>query len=127
MTPAKLALQDVIETRLSSRLSEEVGTDPGTPGVEIGDDDENYIRETTNSVHTDVPHTIRCRARTEVHAKKMGRDVVDELTDRTDLPTPSGFNVLHAELTGHDMRRTRRVDGPDFYEDIIVITYRVSR
>jgi hypothetical protein len=127
MTPAKLALQDVIQTRLSSRLSDPVGTDPGIVGVEIGDDDETQSRETTSSVHTDVAHTIRCRARSEVKAKSIAQDVVDELTDRSDLPDPTGFHVLHGELTGHDMRRTRRVDGPDYYEDIIILTYRVSR
>lgn len=127
MTPAKLALQDVIQTRLSNRLSEPVGTDPGITGVEIGDDDETEIRENTNSVHTDVSHTIRCRARSEVAAKELGESVVDELTDRTDLPDPSGFHVLGVDLTGHNMQRTRRVDGPDYFEDIIILTYRISR
>lgn len=128
MTPAKLAIQDAIESRLSSALSEEVGTDPGIPGVEIGDDDEVEQRETTGSVHTDVPHTIRARARTETKAKELGRDAVKELTDRNNRLSPSSpFHVLDAELTGADMQRTRRVDGPDYYEEIIILTFRVSR
>jgi len=127
VTPAKLALQKVIQARLSARLAEPVGTDPGIVGVEIGDDDETEARETTSSVHTDVAHTIRCRARSEVAAKEMGQAVVEELTDRSALPSPAGFHVLGVELTGHDMQRTRRVDGPDYYEDIILLTYRVSR
>jgi len=128
VTPSKLAIQEVIASRLTSALSEEVGTDPGIPGVEIGDDDETEVRENTNSVHTDLAHTIRVRARSEVKAKQVGRDVVTELTDRTNRLSPSApFHVLEAELTGSDMLRTRRVDGPDYYEEIIIITYRVTR
>jgi hypothetical protein len=104
-----------------------VGTDPGIVGVEIGDDDETEVGENTSSVHTDVTHTIRCRARSEVEAKTLGREVVEELTDRSDLPEPQGFHVLDSELTGHDMQRTRRVDGPDYFEDIVLLTYRVTR
>jgi hypothetical protein len=128
MTPSKLALQEAIKSRLSSALSTEVGTDPGIPGVEVGDDDETEIRKTTGSTHTDLAHTIRVRARSEVSAKKTGQDAVEELTDRTNRLNPtSPFHVLEAELTGSDMQRTRRVDGPDYYEEIIIITYRVTR
>jgi len=127
VTPAKLALQKVIQSRLSSRLNEPVGTDPGIVGVEIGDDDETEVGKNTNSVHTDVTHTIRCRARSEVKAKELAQAVVNELTNRSDLPDPAGFNVLDSELTGHDMQRTRRVDGPDYFEDIVLLTYRVTR
>lgn len=128
MTPAKLAVQNAIETRLTSALSTEVGTDPGIPGVEIGDDDETEIRETTASVHTDLAHTITVRARSEVDAKKDGEAVVKELTDRTSRLSPEDpFHILNAELTGSNMSRTRRVDGPDYYEEIIVITFRVTR
>lgn len=128
MTPAKLAVQEAIESRLSSVLSTEVGTDPGIPGVEIGDDDETEIRKTTGSTHTDVAHTIRSRARSEVEAKKTGRDAVEEITNRTSRLSPtSPFHILQAELTGSDMQRTRRVDGPDYFEEIIIITYRVTR
>lgn len=128
MTPAKLAIQDAIQTRLSSALSTEVGTDPGIPGVEIGDDDETEIRETTGSVHTDVAHTITVRARSEVAAKEDGESVVAELTGRTNRLNPAApFTVLDAELTGSNMSRTRRVDGPDYYEEIILITFRVTR
>jgi hypothetical protein len=128
MTPSKLALQEAIESRLSSALSTEVGTDPGIPGVEIGDDDETEIRKTTGSTHTDLAHTIRVRSRSEVSAKKTGQDAVGELTDRTNrLNPPSPFHVLEAELTGSDMQRARRVDGPDYYEEIIIITYRITR
>jgi len=128
VTPSKLAIQDVIAERLTSALSEEVGTDPGIPGVEIGDDDEVGVRETTTSVHTDLAHTIRTRARSEVKAKELGRDAVKELTDRTNQIEPAApFHVLEAELTGSNMQRTRRVDGEDYYEEIIIITYRVTR
>jgi len=128
MIPAKLAIQDAIQDRLTAALSTEVGTDPGIPGVEIGDDDEIEVRETTASVHTDLAHTIRVRARSEVKAKEVGRDAVEEITDRTARLSPvAPFHVLEAELTGSDMQRTRRVDGPDYYEEIIIITYRVSR
>jgi len=127
MKPAKLAIQDKIQDRLSSALSEEVGTDPGIPGVEIGSDDETQARETTAGVHTDVPHTITVRDTSEVSAKETSRTVVEELTDRKNRLSPSGFNVLRAELTGAEMQRTRRVDGPDYFEDVIIITFRVTR
>jgi len=128
VTPAKLALQDAIQTRLSNNLAETVGTDPGIVGVEIGDDDETEVKQTTNSVHTDLSHTIRVRARSETKAKEIARDAVEELTDRNNrLQLSNPFNLLDAQLTGSDMQRTRRVDGPDYFEDIIIITYRISR
>jgi hypothetical protein len=128
VTPAKLAVQDAIESRLSTALTAEVGTDPPIPGVEIGDDDEVEVSENANSVHTDLAHTITARARSEVSAKEDGQAVVTELTDRTNRLAPTApFKILDAELTGSNMSRTRRVDGPDYFEEIIIITFRVTR
>lgn len=128
MTPAKLPIQEAIVTRLSGALSAEVGTDPGIPGIEVGDDDETYASENTSSVHTDASHTIRSRAYSEVTAKTNGQKVVTELTDRSNLLSlPSPFSVLRATLTGHDMQRTRRTEGPDIFTDITIITFRITR
>ena len=127
MTPSKLAIQEAIYDRLTTALSVDVGTDPGIEGVEIGDDDESQVGENTNGVHTDVTHTLRARARSETKAKEIGRDAVEELTQRTSRLDPQGVNVLDARLTGSDMQRTRRVDGPDYFEEIIQLTFRVTR
>jgi len=128
MIPSKVAIQEATLTRLSDALSAEVGTDPGVPGVEIGDDTETAVRETTNSVHTDVPHTIRSRAYTEREAKQTGLEVVKQLTDRDDkLPLSAPFDLLRSELVDMDMQRNRRAQGRDIFTDIIIIQHRVSR
>lgn len=127
MTPAKLAVQDVIEDRLSSALSVAVGTDPGVPGCEIGDDDETEVSRSTSGVMTDLPHTIRSRAFTEVNAKEIAKTAIEDLTDRTNLPQPTGFKVLQVEMTGSDMQRTRRSQGKDIFTEITILTFRISR
>lgn len=115
-------------SRLTGRLSAEVGTDPGIPGIEVGDDDEAQVSENTSSVHTDVDHTLRARAFSEVKAKKLGRDAAAALTDRSDVIQPSGsFSVLDATLTGNAIDRTRRTQGADIYTNILIVTYRVTR
>lgn len=128
MTPSKLPLQAAIVSRLSGAVSVDVGTDPGVPGVEVGDDDESQVSENTSAVHTDVTHTIRARAFSETEAKEIARDAVAALTDRSDLPQPSGtFAVLDARLTGHDMQELERTQGPSIFTEIIIITFRVTR
>lgn len=128
MTPAKIAVQEATLTRLRAALADSVGTDPGIPGIEIGDDDETTARETTASVHTDVPHTIRCRAYSEKKAKELGRDVAKELTDRTNkLSLTSPFHVLRSEVVGLDMIRQRRTQGKDIFVDVLIVQHRISR
>lgn len=127
MTPAKLPLQDVLEDRLTSALSVPVGTDPGVPGCEIGDDDETEVSRNTSGVMTDLPHTIRCRAFSEVKAKQIAETAITDLTDRNNVPTPSGFTVLQVEATGSDMQRTRRTQGKDIFTEIVILTFRISR
>lgn len=128
MTPAKLAVQKAIVDRLSSALSVGVGTDPGTPGVEVGDDDEAQASENTTSVHTDVDHTLRIRAFSETEAKTTSRDAAEALTGRDNPPRlEDPFTILDAQLTGSAMDRTRRTQGPDIYTDILIVTYRVTR
>lgn len=128
MTPGKLAVQKAIQSRLSSALSVEVGTDPGEPGVEVGDDTEAQASENTSSVHTDVSTTVRAYHTSETEAKKLGKTIVSELTDRSDkLTLDSPFSVLRSELIDNDTQRTRRVDGPDLYTELILIDHRVTR
>jgi hypothetical protein len=128
VTPSKLPLQAAIVSRLTSAVSVDVGTDPGVPGVEVGDDDESQVSENTSAVHTDVSHTIRARAFSETKAKEIGQDAASALTDRSDLPQPSGkFAVLDATLTGADMQQLERTQGPSIFTDIIIVTFRVTR
>jgi len=128
VTPSKLPLQAAIVSRLTGAVSVDVGTDPGVPGLEVGDDDESQVSENTSAVHTDVAHTIRARAFSETEAKEVGRDAVAALTDRSDLPQPSGkFAVLDATLTGHDMQQLERTQGPSIFTEIIIVTFRVTR
>lgn len=133
MTPAKIAIQEATLTRLQNNLSVTVGTDwqegdTSLPFIEIGDDDEVAVRETTASVHTDVPHTIRNLAYTEKRAKELGRDAAKELTDRTSkLSLSAPFHLLRSELIGLDMQRTRRVEGRDIFTDILIVQHRISR
>jgi hypothetical protein len=115
-------------TRLTGAVSVDVGTDPGVPGVEVGDDDEQQVSENTASVHTDVAHTIRVRSFSETEAKQVGSSVVEALTDRDNRLAPSGkFEVLDARLTGSDMQQLERTQGPDIFTEIIIVTFRVTR
>jgi hypothetical protein len=128
VTPSKLALQEKIVSRLSGAVSVDVGTNPGVPGVQVGDDNESQVGENTSAVHTDVAHTIRVRAFSETRAKEVARDVVTELTDRNNPLQPDGnFFVLDATLTGQDMQKLERTEGPSIFAEIIILTYRVTR
>jgi len=128
MRPSLIALQKATKTRLRNNLSEEVSTDPPIPGIEIGDDNEGGVRETTSSVHTDAQQTIRARAYTELKAKQIGRDVAEELTDRDDkLSLSAPFNLLRSELVDIDMQRNRRTEGKDIFTDLIIVQHRISR
>lgn len=128
MTPAKIAVQEATLTRLQNNLSTTVGTDPGVPGLEIGDDDEIRVSENTNSVHTDVVHTHRARAFTEKKAKEIGRDAAEQLTDRNDpLSLSSPFNLLKSDVQSLEHLRQRDVRGEDVFIDILIVTHRISR
>lgn len=133
MRPAKIAIQEATYSRLDTNLSTTVGTDwkeadTALPFIEIGDDDEVAIRETTASVHTDVPHTIRNLAYSEKEAKQLGHDVAEELTDRSNkLSLASPFHLLRSAVIGLDMQRNRRTQGKDIFTDILIVQHRVSR
>lgn len=128
MKPSKLAGQKAIIDRIEGAVSAPVGTDPGTPGVQVGDDDEAQAGENTNSVHTDLSETIRVRHPSETEAKRIAETIIELLTDREDrLSLEAPFTVIDQELVGHGTQRTRRVDGPDRYTQLIQIDYRVTR
>jgi DNA-dependent RNA polymerase auxiliary subunit epsilon len=130
MTPAKLPVQKAILARLEPALSVPVSTEPQRPGVEIGDDDEVERRETTASVHTDVQVTIRARHNTELEAKELGKEVISELTDRSNRLAPSGnFTVLDQSLVGNTTQRDRpaSAQGPTRFTEIIRLDYRIAR
>lgn len=129
MIAAKLPVQEAVVSRLQGALTEEVRSDADViPSVEVGEDDELWISESTTTEHSDVTATIYARAYTQVKAKQIAETVIAELTDRTDVITLTGsFYVLYARLTGSDMQTIRRVDGPTIYENVIRITFRVHR
>ena len=128
MTPSKLAAQKAIVDRLQAAVDLPVGTDPGVPGVEVGDDSEAQVSENTSAVHTTLSQTIRIRHPSETEAKKVAEAVVAALTERTDRLTLDGpFVVIDQELIGSATQRTRRVDGPDRHTQLVQIDYRITR
>jgi len=130
MTPAKIPVQKAIRDRLEAVVDVPVSTEPRRPGVEIGDDDEVEQRETTASVHTDVQVTIRARHNTELEAKKLGRTVIETLTNRDNRLDPNGtYTVLDQSLIGNTTQRERpaSAQGPTRYTEIIRLDYRIAR